>query len=293
METKNILYTDNIHYTEGIRLFELGKFNEANIIFEELLFELPNSKKTILGRIAMTNFKLQDFEKAKNQFKEAIVLNPEREKEYSLFLAECYYGLKQYDKTLKYCDNYLYKYGNSEEINSIKNKILPFNEYEILLNRNDVEYSDIDCADAFYRLSKKFEMINDLDSALYFANKRIQYNDADSTDAFIMLGSIYEKNNTYYKCAELIKQAKNKNVPDFEKSFAYVYLLDIYKNSECYSFSEYIKFNKTFEDLVNIFEKTKEQIKLEKLKSVFNNYFPVIDVLGYFRLEPKLELISI
>lgn len=288
---KNTLYSDNQLFVDGENLFHSGDYDKALLKFEEFVDQYPNLKKQVIGRIAITLLKLKQFKEAKNKTKEAIKLNPEKEKEYSTILAECYYGLDEYDKVITYCNNYIEKYGYSEDISLILNRILPNPEYDILREKNDLNYLDADCAAAFERITMKFFKIQDYNSAEYYAQLRLQYNDIEAVDSYFILGDIYEQTKQYYKCSNLLAKANTRVVSDYEKGLINDHLLAIYKKSDCFELSEYAEENPKLENVIKIYEKAKEAIKLERLKAVFNNYQPVLDLGKYFNLEPRLQLV--
>jgi hypothetical protein len=289
---ENKLYSDSPLIIAGDKLFQDGYFKEALHKFESFLQEFPNGRRFVLGRIAITSLKLSRFEDAKNQVKEAIELNPNREKEYFPILAECYGGLEEYEKLEEYCNRYLTKYGASEDVISILNKILPSPEYDILLRTNDLEYNNQHCADAFLRLSNKSFKVGDYDSAEYYASLRIKYKDQHATAGYFMLGSAYKETKEYYKCAPLLYKMKADITSGQSGSAVYTFLLDIYKESECFKLSVFSESNFKLASLSEIVEKVKEEMKVEKLKSLFATYQPVLDLAKYFHLEQRLQLAS-
>ena len=288
---KNIHYSNHPLIIEGDKLFRSSNFEEALSKFKEFLDLFPGFRKFVLGRIGITLLKLQRFDEAKNNIIEAIELSKEREKEYSIILAECYQGLRQYKQAFNYCNNYIKEYGRSEDIETILNKILPTKEYSLLLEINDIDYNETTCASAFLNISTKFYMNGDFDEAEYYANMRINYSDLDAIEGYYLLGTIYNETQEYYKCANLIQKLKNSEISDREKASANTFLLEIYKNSLCYPLSELSQPNSKLIGLVDISSKFIEELNFKKMKGLFNNYLPSLNLSEHFDYEAKFQMV--
>ncbi len=287
---KNIHYSNHTLIIEGDNLFKENRFEEALSKFQEYLDLQPTFRKFVLGRIGITELKLCNFEKAKNYITEAIILTEERDKEYCVILAECYYGLKWYNHAFNYCNKYIDKYGRSKEIELILEKVLPTSEYSILLENNDLDYNEISCANALLKISEKYFLNEEYDEAEYYANMRINYSDLNAIDGYYLLGSIFSKAQEYYKCAGLIDKLKQSKISEREKSAAYSFLLEIYKKSLCYPLSELSQQDLKLSGFIDLVSKIKEEISVKKMKTIFSNYRPSLNLPVHFDLEASFQL---
>ena len=290
---KNTHYSNHSLIVEGDKLFRSGNFEVALTKFKEYLGQFPQFRKFVLGSIGITLLKLQRFNEAKTVIIEAIKLSKEREKEYSIFLAECYNGLGEYKQAINYCNNYINTYGQSSEIESILGEVLPSKEYSLLLENFDLNFNETSCAGAFMDISKKYFKSGDFDEAEYYANMRLNYSDLDVIEGYYLLGSIYKETQEYYKCGSLLQKLKESEISNREKASANTFLLEIYKNSLCYPLSELSHKDSKLAGMIEIFAKIIEELNLNKLKTIFETYKPSLNLIEHFDYEVKFQMVRI
>lgn len=194
-------------FTEGLEKFQDKKFDEAVIIFENVL---NKSKDPTVYRMAIaSNIQSKNYEKAKNisfEFRNIHTLNSDDLSNLGLTFSETGQldeALKIYDESLKINPNNKYPLNNKGYTLILSEKFaesIPVFDKAISLDKN-FSYSYNNRGLAKINLNMLEEGVKDIENSLKL--------DPENSDAYKNLGIYYLKMKEYEKSLEMLLKAKN------------------------------------------------------------------------------------